>query len=117
MDTIHIKDLVVNYRVGVPDQERAKPQRLWITVQFSVDFTEAAKSDNLAHTIDYFAVTQLLLGFGEGREWRLIETLAIEIAELLLQGYKPLLVSVQIKKFIIPEARYVAVTATRPLNA
>jgi FolB domain-containing protein len=47
MDQIIIKDLEVFYRVGVPDQERAKPQRLLLTVELEHDFTRAAGTDNL----------------------------------------------------------------------
>ena len=65
---ISIVDLEVFYRVGVPDAERAQPQRLLLTVEMESDFSAAARSDSIADTIDYFAVTQRLLKFGEGRE-------------------------------------------------
>ena len=68
MSQISIVDLEVFYRVGVPDAERAKPQRLLLTVEMESDFSAAAKSDSIADTIDYFAVTQRLLKFGDGRE-------------------------------------------------
>ena len=42
MDTITIKDLSVFYCVGVPDKERAKPQRLLLTVEMMLDFSYAA---------------------------------------------------------------------------
>ena len=110
MSQISIVDLEVLYRVGVPDAERAQPQRLLLTVVIESDFTAAAKSDSIADTIDYYAVTQRLLKLGEGREWRLIEKLAADIADIVLAEYKPLAVSVEVKKFIIPEARYVSVS-------
>ena len=79
---ISIVDLEVFYRVGVPDDERAKPQRLLLTVEMDCDFSKAAKSDSIGDTIDYFAVSQRLLKFGDGRSWKLIEKLAAEIAKL-----------------------------------
>ena len=106
---ISIVDLEVFYRVGVPEAERAAAQRLLLTVVLEADFTAAAKSDGIADTINYFAVTQRLLKFGEGREWRLIEKLASDIAETIRQEFKPQGVTVEVKKFIIPEARYVSV--------
>lgn len=114
MDTITIQDLEVRYRVGVPDDERAQPQRLLITVVMQHDFGPAAATDDLRHTIDYYAVTQRLLRLGEGRSWRLIESLAVEIAELILREFRPALVAVEIKKFIIPETEYVSVKVRRP---
>ena len=43
---ISIVDLEVFCRVGVPDEERAKPQRLLLTVEMDCDFSKAAKSDS-----------------------------------------------------------------------
>ncbi len=114
MDKIIIHDLEVFYRVGVPDEERAAPQRLLLCVEMTRDLSAAAGSDDLTRTIDYYAVTRRLLGFGQGRSWKLLEKLAADIAEMLLTGFDPSAVSVEVKKFIIPEARFVAVRLTRP---
>ena len=74
MDTITIRDLAVSYRVGVPDAERSRPQRLLLTIELVGDFATAAANDDLSVTIDYDAVTQRLLHFGEGgHSWKLIE--------------------------------------------
>jgi dihydroneopterin aldolase len=113
MSQISIVDLEVFYRVGVPDAERAQPQRLLLTVEMEANFSAAAKSDAIGDTIDYFAVTQRLLKFGEGREWKLIEKLASDIADTILAEFKPRSVSVAVKKFVIPEARYVSVAVVK----
>ena len=114
MPQISIVDLGVFYRVGVPDAERAQPQRLLLTVEMEADFSAAAKSDAIADTIDYFAVTQRLLKFGEGCEWKLIEKLAADIADVILLEFKPQAVTVEVKKFIIPQARHVSVQISKP---
>jgi dihydroneopterin aldolase len=116
MAKISIVDLEVFYRIGVPDAERAQPQRLLLTVELESDFSAAAKSDAIADTIDYFAVTQRLLNFGEGREWKLIEKLAADIAGLILVEFKPHSVFVEVKKFIIPQARHVLVRLIKHRN-
>ncbi len=113
MDRISIVDLEVFCRVGVPDAERTQPQRLLLTVELSADFAAAAKSDSIADTIDYFAVTQRLLKFGEGREWKLIEKLATDIADTILAEFEPQSAAVEVKKFVIPQARYVSVKVER----
>ena len=61
MDTIVIKDLEVFYRVGVSEEERAKPQRLLLTIELTRDFSAAAENDDLRATIDYHALTERLL--------------------------------------------------------
>jgi 7,8-dihydroneopterin aldolase/epimerase/oxygenase len=110
---ISIVDLEVFYRVGVPEAERVEPQRLLLTVGMDFDFSTAVGSDNIRDTIDYFAVSQRLLKFGEGRSWKLIEKLAADIADVVLSEFKPQSVTVEVKKFAIAEARYVSVTITR----
>jgi len=113
MAYISIVELEVFYRVGVPDAERSRPQRLLLTVEMEFEFSAAAKSDSIAATIDYFAVSQRLLKFGEGRSWKLIESLAADIADLILAEFKPDAVTVEVRKFAIPEARHVAVRLSR----
>lgn len=113
MSRVSIVDLEVFYRVGVPDAERAQSQRLLLTIEMESDFSAATKSDGIADTIDYFAVTQRLLKFGDGRSWKLIEKLAADIADTILAEFKPSNVSVQVKKFVIPQARFVSVSLSK----
>ncbi len=113
MDKIKISDLKAFYRVGVPDAERAKPQRLLLTIEMTLDFSAAASGDDLQKTIDYAAVADFLLKFGDGRNWKLIERLAADVADELLARFKPQSVTVEVKKFVIPQAQFVSVTLTR----
>jgi dihydroneopterin aldolase len=107
---ISIVDLEVFYHVGVPDEERAQAQRLLLTLELESDFTAAARTDAIADTVDYFAVTQRLLKFGEGRSWKLIEKLAADIGSTVLSEFNISSLRIEVKKFIIPEARFVSVT-------
>lgn len=113
MSRITIVDLEVFYHVGVPDEERATPQRLLLTIEMDLDFSTAALSDRIERTIDYNALAQDLLKFGEGRSWKLLERLVSNIADMILADYRPQAVMVEAKKFPIPQARYVSVTLTK----
>jgi FolB domain-containing protein len=113
MSKITVVDLEVFLRVGVTEEERAKPQRVLLTVGMDFDFSAAAGTDLITETIDYFAVAQRLLKFGEGRSWKLIEKLATDVADLALSEFNPQSVTVEVKKFPIPQARYVSVSLTR----
>lgn len=113
MSRINIVDLEVFYQVGVTDEERAKPQRLLITVEMDFDFTVAAMSDRVEKTINYFDVAQELLKYGERRNWKLLEKLVVNLADHIMARYKPETVQVEIKKFPIPQARYVSVMVAR----
>lgn len=116
-DTITLADLEVHYHVGVTDAERAQPQRLLLTIEMQHDFTRAAASDDLRETIDYYAVSRRLLKFGEGRSWKLIEKLASDIAAMVRADFEAEAVTVEVKKFIIPETRHVSVRLTRARSA
>jgi dihydroneopterin aldolase len=113
MDTILIRDLEVQFQVGVSDAERAQPQRLLLSLELEKDFTAAVAGDDLSHTIDYSALSRRLLRFGDGRRWKLIETLASEIAKLALDEFGAERVTVEVKKFVVPQAQFVAVRVTR----
>jgi len=113
MSKITIVDLEVSYSVGVTDEERAKPQRLLVTIDLSFDFSSASVSDRVEKTINYHDVAQEMLKYGEGRSWKLLERLVANVADHILAKYKPQTVTVEIKKFAIPQARYVSVSLSR----
>ena len=77
MPNITIVDLELQLHIGITATERAKPQRILMTVDMECDFTSAAATDRITKTIDYFQVAQQLLKLGEGRSWNLIEKLAL----------------------------------------
>src|SRR5215475_10844908 len=113
MSRISIVDLEVHYCVGVTDEERAKAQRLLLTVEMKVDFSSAAISDRSEKSINYQTVTEDLIRFGAGRNWKLLERLVTNIADMILANYKPESVLVEAKKFVLPQARYVSVSLSR----
>lgn len=113
MSKITIYDLEVFYKVGVSEEERAQPQRLLVTVDMSYDFSSAALSDRIEKTIDYQQVAQTLLSFGESRSWKLLEKLASNIADMILADFHPQGVLVEVKKFVIPQAKYVSVSVSK----
>lgn len=113
MSRISIVDLEVFFSVGVSDEERAKPQRLLLTVDLNVDFSSASISDRIEKTIDYHQVVDDLLRFGDNRNWKLLEKLVANVADLIMIKYKPQSVQVEAKKFVIPQARYISVSLTR----
>ena len=113
MGEIVLQDLEVWYRIGVPENERAQPQRLLITLALETDLSQAAKSDCLDETIDYGALAAEVSEFGAGKSWKLLERLAAELADFVLSNHRPRAVRVTVKKFIVPHAQHVAVTLRR----
>lgn len=113
LSKITVTDLEVFFCVGVSDEERAKPQRLLVTVDMAFDFSSAATSDRIEKTINYQDVADRILTYGEGRNWKLIERLASNIADYVLSEYRPEAVLVEVKKFTVPQARHVSVSVTK----
>jgi len=113
MSRISIVDLEVFYSVGLSDAERAKPQRLLLSVDFDFDFSSASVSDRIERTINYQSVADRLLKFGHARSWKLIEKIVANVADMLMIEFRPQAVTVELKKFTIPQAKYVSVMVTR----
>lgn len=112
-DEIRIEELELSARVGVPDEERAQPQRLTVSITLQPHNLFGALGDDLLRTIDYAAVCEELRIFISGREDKLIETLANEMAEHLLRRFELARVDLELRKFVLPETRYVAVRVAR----
>jgi dihydroneopterin aldolase len=112
-DIISIAEIEAECRIGVPDEERSDPQRLLISLELETDFSNAARADDLTMTINYHAVWLRVREICSEKERRLIETLAEEIAGNVLREFSPETVRVEIRKFILPETRHVAVRIER----
>jgi len=115
IDRIHIEQLEVHGRVGVPDSERAEPQRLSLNVTLWPKIAEL--HDNIANTVNYSAVAECVKDFVSHHNYKLIETLAEKIAAHLLAQFKVRKVAVEVRKFVLPDANYVSVTAIREREA
>lgn len=112
-DEIRIQELELRAQVGVPDTERAQPQRLTATLVLQPLNQFSELKDDLRRTIDYAAVSAELQHFVSRRQDRLIETLANEMAEHLLQQFPLFRVELELRKFVLPETRHVAVRVVR----
>ena len=110
---IHIEQLELAARVGVPEQERAEPQRLLASITFAPLRDTAGRKDEITATVDYVAVADETRRFVSTRDDKLIETLAEGLAHHLLQKFSILKVRVEIRKFVLPGADHVAVTVER----
>lgn len=99
--------------VGVPEKERAAPQKLCFDLRFAACSQPKELHDDLASTVDYAAISQRLTELVQMRPRRLIETLADEIATLLLEEFHLRWIEVTVRKFIFPNTDFVAVTVQR----
>ena len=112
-DTIHIEQLELAVRIGVPDEERERPQRLTasITIWPGVGFHRL--DDRLTNTVDYAALCARVTEFACNRTDKLIETFAEAAAVELLSAFPIRKVRVELRKFILPDVKHVAVVVVR----
>lgn len=96
-------------RVGVPEGERAAPQRLLASITFGV----SAKIDEISSTVDYAAVAEETQRFVATFTCKLIETLAERIAAHLFEKFPISEVRIELRKFVLPDADHVSVTVER----
>jgi dihydroneopterin aldolase len=76
-----------------------------------IDFDGLA--DDIARTADYHAVALEVQRIADQHPRRLIETLAADLANILLKNHALIRVEVLVEKFILPDTECVAVRAIR----
>ena len=112
-DTIKIRRLRVSTLIGVPEEERATAQVLLVTLILTPSQGFDGLADEISRTIDYHAVTLEIEALAAARPRKLIETLAVEIADHLLGSHPLAHVAVTIEKHILPNTECVAVLLER----
>lgn len=96
-DRVFLEDGRVRACIGLTESERSEPQELIIDLSWTPSRGDV-DDDNLSEGIDYAAVWESVLAMLEGREFKLIETLAEEIADTLLGRFSMPDISVRIRK-------------------
>jgi len=112
-DEIHIEQLDVFTRVGVPEEERANPQRLTVGISFWPYQQTSDLADHIERTVNYSAVAEETKNFVRDQSVSLIETLAERLASHLLTSFPIQKVTIELRKFALQDAKYVSVTVTR----
>jgi FolB domain-containing protein len=108
---IAIVDLEVKGRIGVPEHEREKPQRLLVSIRFQIGPAFDALNDQFDQTIDYSAVAAEVEKIVETSSAHLVETLVSDIGNRLMKRFPMQRLEIELKKFILSNARYVSVKA------
>jgi dihydroneopterin aldolase len=112
-DEIRIEQLEISARIGVPDEERVTPQRLTINISFWPYQQTRDLADNIHNAVNYSVVADETKSFVRGQSVNLIETLADQVAAHLLKTFPIQKVTVEVRKFALPDAKYVSATVTR----
>lgn len=97
----------------MPDEERIAPQRLTVSITLEPARGLRELDDRIENTINYFEVARVAQAIARLRPRRLIETLAEDIAAELLARFSVRAVEVELRKYILPDAAFVAVRFQR----
>ena len=114
MDIIFLRNLKIDTVIGIYDWERRIKQTVILDLEMATDIKKAAKSDDIADTLDYKAIAKRVISFVEESEYKLVETPAERIAEIIVNEFKVPWVKLSLNKIgAIRGARDVGVIIER----
>jgi len=88
MDKVFLTGLRVETIIGIYPEERDKKQPVVVDLELGTDIRAAAESGDIAHALDYHALSLRLVEFIEKSRYGLIEAMAEDIATLILSQYQ-----------------------------
>ena len=109
MNEIWIRGLRVSTHIGLTEGERSQPQQIEIDVAIEPRSAFSEMHDDISHTVDYAFVIRRIESLAIERPRNLLETFATEISQTILREFEAKTVTVEIRKFILPQTNHVAV--------
>jgi dihydroneopterin aldolase len=117
-DRIFLRNLECQCIIGFIDWERRVKQKVVLDLEFPTNCARAAASDNVSDTVDYKRVAKRVLGYVGESQYQLIETLAHNLAMLLLEEFSLQWIRISLNKpGAIRHSRDIGVTIERHRGA
>ncbi len=114
MDIVFIEQLVVITTIGVYDWEQQIQQKLVFDIEMGWDNRQAAASDDVSHCLSYAEVSDAVIAHVANQRFALVERVAEEISEILLQRFNSPWVRIKVSKpGAVAQARSVGVIIER----
>lgn len=98
MDKILLNDIKVECIVGIWEWERRVPQVVIVDLELATDVRKAAASDRIEDAVDYKHAADRVREFVAQSQFKLLESLAENTAQLLLHEFSLSAVRVKISK-------------------
>lgn len=112
MDRLDIKALSVNTRIGVHAWEQRISQRLLLDISIPTDCSQC--HDELDNTIDYDKLCRAVTTYVESNAFKLIETVANNVADLIKKEFNLAEITVRVSKpHAIKNAGDIQITVNR----
>ena len=112
-DEVRIEQLEIFTVIGVLEHERKGLQRLTVSISFTPYEQAQDLADDIGKGVNYSAVAEEAKRFARDQAVNLVETLADRLAAHLLNTFPIQKVTIELRKFALPDAKYVSATVTR----
>jgi phosphoglycolate phosphatase len=112
-DIVKIRGLEIPTFIGVPDDEREDEQVLKVNIDMVPEVSFPLLNDEIEGGVDYYQVSLRLKEVALEKPRKLIETLAEDLARVVLEEFSVARVRVEIEKFILPDTDHVGVEIWR----
>ena len=96
--TVTIKDLALRCIIGLNDWERRKKQDVTIKIEFEFDAARAVAGDDGELSVDYKTITKRVIEGVEGSGFKLLESLASRVLDLVMESPGVLRATVEVDK-------------------
>ena len=117
MDIVFIEQLSVITTIGVYDWEQTIEQKLVFDIEIAWDNRKAAASDDVSDCLSYADISERVIAHVEGGKFALVERVAEEVADLLLETFQSPWVRIKVSKpGAVARAANVGVIIERGLN-
>ena len=87
MDIIYLNGLRIETIIGIYDWERRTKQTVILDIEMGTDIKKAAATDNINDTLNYKAVAKRILAFVGESKFELVETLAENVTDIVLNEF------------------------------
>ena len=112
-DEVRIEQLEIFTVIGVLEHERKGLQRLTVSISFRPYQQAQDLTDDIGKAVNYSTVAEEAKHFARDQAVNLVETLADRLAVHLLNTFPIQTVTIELRKFALPDAKYVSATVTR----
>ncbi len=87
MDIIYINDLRIETIIGIYGWERKTKQIVVLDIEMGTDIRKASTTENIEDTFNYKSIAERLFEFVGASEFKLVEALAEQISDILLNEF------------------------------
>ncbi|HBO23200.1 MULTISPECIES: bifunctional dihydroneopterin aldolase/7,8-dihydroneopterin epimerase [unclassified Providencia] len=98
MDIVFIEQLSIITTIGVYDWEQDIEQKLVLDIEMGWDNKRASMSDNVEYCLDYAQVSNAIINHVGKNKFGLVERVAEEVAQLLLNQFQCPWVRIKVAK-------------------